>query len=57
MVKKGVNRMIDVKVELLYPKDDFYLQWPDIYWWQFKFNFRLIVENAMCELIKAGVSE
>lgn len=50
--------MIDVKVELnLYPKDDFYLQWPDIFWWQFKFNLRLMVENAMCELIKAGVSE
>lgn len=50
--------MIDVKVELnLYPKDDFYLQWSYIYWWQFKFNLRLMVENAMCELVKVGVSE
>ena len=48
--------MSDVKVEInlhpLYPKDDFYLQWRHIYWWQFKFNMRLMVENALCELVK-----
>ena len=44
-------KMIDFDIELnLYPKDDFYLQWSHIYWWQFKFNLKLMVINAIEEL-------
>ena len=42
--------MIDVNVELLYPKDDFYLQWDYIYWWEVKINLEIMVKNALEEL-------
>lgn len=42
--------MIDVNVELLYPKDDFYLQWDYIYWWQVKITLEIMVKNALEEL-------
>lgn len=29
--------------------DDFYLQWKDIYWWQMKFNLKLMIIGAYKE--------
>lgn len=27
--------------------DDFYLQWPEIFWWQMEFNLKLKVRKCM----------
>lgn len=27
--------------------DDFYLQWPEIFWWQMKFNLDSAVKDAL----------
>lgn len=44
---------IDINIDLnICPKDNFYLQWSYIYWWQLKLNLQLTVENVMCELLK-----
>ena len=34
----------------IYPKDDFYLQWSYIYWWQVKINLEIMVKEAMKEI-------
>lgn len=46
---------ININIDLnICPKDNFYLQWSYIYWWQLELNLQLTVKNAMCELIKEG---
>ncbi|WP_305514397.1 hypothetical protein [Methanobrevibacter sp. V14] len=46
---------IGIKVDLIYPKNDFYLQWDYIYWWQMKFNINKSVSDAICELVTVEV--
>lgn len=44
---------IDFNIEAnICPKDDFYLQWCYIYWWQVKFNLKLMVDKAMEDFLK-----
>lgn len=45
-----INYDIDFKL----PLDDFYLQWEHIYWWQFKFNMTVQMEE---ELKRLGVKK
>lgn len=35
--------------------DDFYLQWPEIFWWQMKFNLDSAVKEAMNYINKGGI--
>lgn len=46
---------INVEVKTIYPKDNFYLQWSYIYWWQFEFNLKLMMQNVLCELVKVEI--
>ena len=44
---------IDININTnICPKNDFYLQWSHIYWWQVKINLELMVKQAMCESVK-----
>ena len=44
---------IDININAnICPKNDFYLQWCYLYWWQVKINFELMLKQAMCELVK-----
>ena len=40
---------VNIKVKSSLP-DDFYLQWDYIYWWQIRFNLKLMIINAMNEM-------
>jgi len=48
-----MNIEFNVNVNLP-PKDDFYLQWSHIYWWQMKFNMEKSVRDAMQRLLETG---
>lgn len=41
-----MNLSIKIDVKESNP-DDFYLQWPEIFWWQMKFNLDLTVNEAI----------
>lgn len=47
----NVSVKIDVKKS---NPDDFYLQWPEIFWWQMKFNLDSAVKEAMNYIKKGG---
>lgn len=47
---------IDINIETIYPKDDFYLQWSYIYWWQIELNLKLLLHDTICELVKTEVN-
>lgn len=38
---------MSIKVNISQPKDNFYLQWSYIYWWQFQFNLKCLLENEL----------
>ncbi len=43
--------MIDVTIEVNdCLKNDFYLQWSYIYWWQMKINLEIMVKQSLKEL-------
>ena len=41
-----MNLSIKIDVKESNP-DDFYLQWPELFWWQMKFNLDLTVNEAI----------
>lgn len=47
---------IDINIKTIYPKDDFYLQWSYIYWWQLELNMKLLLHDVICELVKTEVN-
>lgn len=49
-----MNLSIKIDVKKSNP-DDFYLQWPEIFWWQMKFNLDLGVKEAMNYINKGGI--
>ena len=36
----------DLEVNVNIPRDDFYLQWEHIYWWQLKFNIEVLIRDV-----------
>lgn len=48
----NVSVKIDVKKS---NPDDFYMQWPEIFLWQMKFNLDLAVNEAMNYINKGGI--
>ena len=49
-----MNFQVEIKVNNSNP-DDFYLQWPEIFWWQMKFNLDSAVNEAMDYINKGGI--
>ena len=39
--------MITFNIEFNIPSDNFYLQWDYIYWWQFRLNMSLSLQNYL----------
>lgn len=39
--------MVDVDIEFNLPTDDFYLQWSHIFWWKFRFDMLVKLQEEL----------